>query len=148
MHCTAIAFVLREFCIAEGVINVIAERRAHDGIAVEFGDSLPQRLWQRADAALAPIPIGKIVRRSDERIARTRRSPRGGEARTGVGGDPRPRPGGSSWAGGGLLQSRTHPPPRGQQRKRHDPRGATDSGEESRRAPLRAVAAKTDFGGV
>ena len=58
-----VAFVLGDFRIAEGVIDVIAQRAAHDGVLVELGERLAQRLRQRADAGASRVP-SRSVRRS------------------------------------------------------------------------------------
>ena len=38
----AVAFVLGDLGVAEGVVNVVAQRAAHDDVAVEFGEGRTQ----------------------------------------------------------------------------------------------------------
>jgi hypothetical protein len=51
MDRAAIAFILFQLSIAEGVVEMIAERTSHHGIGIELGDRLAERFRQRADDA-------------------------------------------------------------------------------------------------
>src|SRR5579863_9843642 len=65
MNGAPVAFVLFELRIAKRVVEMIAEGRAHDRVAVELGNRLAQRFRQRANAAFAAVFLGQIVSRSD-----------------------------------------------------------------------------------
>src|SRR5579871_3657268 len=72
MNRAAVAFVLFEFRVAKRVVEMIAERAAHDAVGIELGDRLAQRLRQGSDAALAALLFRQVVRRADERRPRER----------------------------------------------------------------------------
>jgi hypothetical protein len=57
MDRSTITLVFRKLRIAKRMIEVIAERRAHGGVAVELNDRLAKRLRKRADTAFATIAL-------------------------------------------------------------------------------------------
>src|SRR5579872_554992 len=70
MDGAAIALVLRRLRLAEGMVDVIAERAADDRVAIELRQRFAQRMRELPNAALGALALAKLVRAAGKRLAR------------------------------------------------------------------------------